>query len=47
MRLINTTTMQLEESMANPSPQAILSHTWEDGEVIFQGFAPRPHHREH
>ncbi|PMD32713.1 HET-domain-containing protein [Hyaloscypha variabilis F] len=28
--------MQLEEFMANPPPYAILSHTWEDGEVTFQ-----------
>jgi hypothetical protein len=39
MRLINTTTMQLEEFMANPPPYAALSHTWEDGEVTFQDFA--------
>jgi Heterokaryon incompatibility protein (HET) len=38
MRLINTTTMQLEEFMASPPPYAILSHTWEDGEVTFQDF---------
>lgn len=38
MRLINTTTMQLEEFIANPPPYAILSHTWEDDEVTFQDF---------
>jgi hypothetical protein len=38
MRLINTTTLQLEDFMANPPPYAILSHTWEDGEITFQDF---------
>ena len=30
--------MQLEEFMNNPPPYAILSHTWEDGEVTYQDF---------
>jgi hypothetical protein len=38
MRLINTTTLRLEDFMANPPPYAILSHTWEDGEVTLQDF---------
>ncbi|EFW99930.1 het domain containing protein [Grosmannia clavigera kw1407] len=33
MRLINTHTLELEESYNNIPPYAILSHTWEDGEV--------------
>ncbi|KAK1637510.1 heterokaryon incompatibility protein-domain-containing protein [Colletotrichum phormii] len=38
MRLINTATLQLEEFIdrARIPPYAILSHTWEDGEVSFQ-----------
>jgi hypothetical protein len=39
MKLINTTTMKLEEFISdNPPPYAILSHTWEDGEVTFEDF---------
>lgn len=38
MRLINTTTLQLDEFFGNrvPASYAILSHTWEDEEVTFQ-----------
>ncbi|KAK1660001.1 heterokaryon incompatibility protein-domain-containing protein, partial [Colletotrichum godetiae] len=38
MRLINTATLQLEEFIDRDRipPYAILSHTWEDGEVSFQ-----------
>lgn len=37
MRLINTTTLALEEfSSPDARPYAILSHTWEDEEVTFQ-----------
>lgn len=35
MRLINCTTLQLG-SFDDPPPYAILSHTWEDGEVTLQ-----------
>lgn len=37
MRLINTQTLELEEFFGDDIPSyAILSHTWEDGEVTFQ-----------
>ncbi|EXF84636.1 HET domain-containing protein [Colletotrichum fioriniae PJ7] len=38
MRLINTATLKFEEFIdhARTPPYAILSHTWEDGEVSFQ-----------
>ncbi|KAK1707380.1 heterokaryon incompatibility protein-domain-containing protein, partial [Colletotrichum lupini] len=38
MHLINTATLELEEffDRARTPPYAILSHTWEDGEVSFQ-----------
>ncbi|KAH6664080.1 HET domain protein [Halenospora varia] len=40
MRLINTSTMQLEEFMGNTMPKyAILSHTWLDDEVSLQDYA--------
>jgi hypothetical protein len=40
MRLINTTTLKLEEFMGVKIPEyAILSHTWEDGEVTLHDFA--------
>src|SRR6187402_354821 len=41
MRLINVSTLQLEEFMdGRHAPLfAILSHTWEQGEVTFQDFA--------
>jgi len=41
MRLINVETLVLEEFMGSCSADqeyAILSHTWEDGEVMFQDF---------
>ncbi|KAJ2901017.1 hypothetical protein MKZ38_002143 [Zalerion maritima] len=34
MRLINTTTLQLEEFASNIPPYAILSHTWREGEEV-------------
>lgn len=38
MRLLNTETLQLHDfTAAKTPPYAILSHTWEDGEVSFQG----------
>lgn len=37
MRLVNTQTLELEEFFGDRiPPYAILSHTWEDGEVTFQ-----------
>lgn len=37
MRLINTHTLELSEFLGGNVPNyAILSHTWEDGEVTFQ-----------
>ena len=37
MRLINTTTLQVEEFLGHEIPQyAILSHTWQADEVTFQ-----------
>ncbi|KAJ8117390.1 hypothetical protein ONZ43_g4219 [Nemania bipapillata] len=50
MRLINVETLILEEFMiVNPDSleYAILSHTWEDGEVTFQDFTGDLSHREH
>lgn len=38
MRLINTTTFELQEFFDNIPHYAILSHRWEDGEVSFQDF---------
>jgi hypothetical protein len=36
MRLLNSTTLQLEDSASNEiPPYAILSHTWGRGEVMF------------
>ena len=40
MRLINTTTMKIEDFMGVQMPSyAIPSHTWGEGEVTFQHFA--------
>ncbi|ORY13359.1 heterokaryon incompatibility protein-domain-containing protein [Clohesyomyces aquaticus] len=39
MRLINTTTLEPEEFIVDPPPYAILSHTWENGEVLYDDFA--------
>ncbi|KAK0707801.1 heterokaryon incompatibility protein-domain-containing protein [Lasiosphaeris hirsuta] len=40
MRLINAQSLRLEEHFdSNAPPYAILSHTWEDGEVSFQDTA--------
>ena len=39
MRLINTTTLQLEEFYGTVPEYAILSHTWASGEVTFEEFA--------
>ena len=37
MRLINARTYELEEFLdSSVPPYAILSHTWEDGEVLFK-----------
>ncbi|KAK5652412.1 hypothetical protein OQA88_10454 [Cercophora sp. LCS_1] len=39
MKLINTGTLRLEEYLdASAPPYAILSHTWEDEEVLYQEF---------
>lgn len=38
MRLINTTTLQLEEFHGTAPEYAILSHTWEKDEVSFEEF---------
>ncbi|KAJ1322964.1 HET domain-containing protein [Microdochium nivale] len=39
MRLIDTLTIKLVQSMNPPSHYAILSHTWEDDEIIFEDFS--------
>lgn len=39
MRLINTYTSKLENFPGKPPKYAILSHTWGDGEVLFQDVA--------
>jgi hypothetical protein len=36
MRLLNTTTLALEEYHQPPEKYAILSHTWDDEEVLSQ-----------
>ena len=36
MRLINTSTLLLHDFLAEVPPYAILSHTWDEGEVSFQ-----------
>lgn len=42
MRLLNTKTIELEEFFdASIPPYAILSHTWEEGEVLFRDMADR------
>jgi hypothetical protein len=44
MRLINTSTLELEEFMGvNVPPYAILSHTWEEEEITFQEMSPKTH----
>ncbi|KAK1759044.1 HET-domain-containing protein [Echria macrotheca] len=44
MRLINTSTRAFEEFIGRNIPQyAILSHTWEDGEVSFQDYVKGDH----
>ena len=44
MRLINTATRALEEFIGqNIPPYAILSHTWEDGEVSFKEYTEGSH----
>jgi len=35
MRLLDTQSLRLKEFVDNPPPYAILSHTWEDEEVVF------------
>lgn len=43
MRLINCSTLQLEEFLGSHiPPYAILSHTWGDGEVTFAEFTTNP-----
>jgi len=43
MRLINTETLMLEEFIRKePPPYAILSHTWDDDEVLFDEFKKDP-----
>lgn len=43
MRLINTRTFELEEFVGSDIPEyAILSHTWENGEVTFQNTKAKP-----
>jgi len=39
MRLVNTTTFQLEGYINPDAPYAILSHTWGDQEVLFTDMA--------
>src|SRR5262245_27721437 len=40
MRLINTSTLSFEEFVGEDMPKyAILSHTWESEEVVFQDWA--------
>jgi len=38
MRLINTSTGEMETFVADPPPYAILSHRWREGEVSFQDY---------
>jgi hypothetical protein len=38
MRLLNTTSLQLEVFNNKPPPYAILSHTWEDEEALYVDF---------
>ncbi|RBQ74253.1 hypothetical protein FVER14953_20368 [Fusarium verticillioides] len=46
MRLINTTTLEVEEFFDVSIPEyAILSHTWGDGEVSLQDWADRKNRR--
>ncbi|UPK97696.1 hypothetical protein LCI18_008631 [Fusarium solani-melongenae] len=46
MRLINTTTLEIEEFFDISIPEyAILSHTWGDGEVSLQDWADRKNRR--
>ncbi|KAK3400346.1 heterokaryon incompatibility protein-domain-containing protein [Sordaria brevicollis] len=43
MRLINTRTLELEEFVGSNIPKyAILSHTWENGEITFQDIQAKP-----
>ena len=42
MRLINTTTLRLEEFYGSAPEYAILSHTWAGGEVTFEEFVQCP-----
>jgi hypothetical protein len=43
MRLINSTTLELEEFIGDQTPlYAILSHTWGEEEITFQDFQ-QPH----
>lgn len=42
MRLLNTTTLELETFTRRPPDYAILSHTWGDEEAPLDAFLPRP-----
>ncbi|KAH7016347.1 heterokaryon incompatibility protein-domain-containing protein, partial [Microdochium trichocladiopsis] len=47
MRLVDTATEQLIQLVSPPSRYAILSHTWEEDEVLFQDFEKgRAHERK-
>ncbi|KAK7964410.1 hypothetical protein PG988_011384 [Apiospora saccharicola] len=45
MRLLHSKDLTLKEFVANPPPYAILSHTWEDDEVLFADIANLEHTR--
>lgn len=36
MRLLNLSTLELEDFMSNPPRYAVLSHTWTTDEITFQ-----------
>jgi hypothetical protein len=38
VRLLNCRTLQFSTYYRDPPPYAILSHTWQDDEVLFQDF---------
>ena len=43
MRLVNTTTLSLEEFHDNVPTYAVLSHTWEKNETTYEEFTQSPH----
>jgi hypothetical protein len=48
MRLLNTDSLELETFIGKPPRYAILSHTWADGEVLFEDVQKSPpfwHHK--